>query len=68
MEKVLWSLGKPRTEFPGGHGGTGPADSSQDLNFLTAGEYALSLARRIQLSHYSSPAMTDWSCRRSTNS
>lgn len=35
-------LGKPRTEFPGGQGGTrtGPADSSKfpSFNFLTVGE------------------------------
>lgn len=57
-EERTWrsrSLGKPRTEFPGGQGGTrtGPADSSKfpSFNFLTAEEMACHW-----LTRYNSPA------------
>lgn len=62
------ALGKPRTELPGGHGGTGLADSFQDSLFDSWRNNALSLARRLQDSKFSSPAMTERPCRRSADS
>lgn len=63
------SLGKPRTQISR-TAGLGPLTLSK-IHLLTAGERvsnAPSLARQRQLFDYSSPAMTEWPCRRSTDS